>query len=46
LERVKDEVEAVAKLTADSGVRDHGVLDCGRLERSLEVLEELADAHH
>ena len=42
---VEDEVEAVAELTTDRGVRDNRVLDGGGLESCLEVLEELADAH-
>ena len=46
LQRVVDEVEGVAELTANGEVGDNGILDRRRLDGSLEVLEELADAHH
>lgn len=46
LQRVKHEVEAVAKLATNGGVRDKRILDGSRLEGCLEVLQKLSDSHH
>lgn len=44
--RVVNQVEAVAELTTDGGRTQHRIRDLGRFRRGLEVLDELAEAHH